>query len=231
MNTSQILCLALDGLSASDSIWIMRQLRNRCYAVKIHSLIDYEGYTVIQRLRNYCRRIWVDFDIHTTPEAASERVAALCSHEVDIITVQASGGTSMMREAVKAACGQQAEIWATTILTSLGYEKIGTIYGWERTRKQIVQVLAHLAKEAGVTGLVCSAQEVSMLRQDPYLDGLKIIVPGTRSIGVALGQQERSGTPSQAMADGATHLVIGSQVTRSKDPLEAFNALEAEIKS
>jgi orotidine-5'-phosphate decarboxylase len=70
---------------------------------------------------------------------------------------------------------------------------------------------------------------VGLLRQDPYLVDLKLIVPGTRSAGVALGQQKRSGTPMQAIVDGATLLVAGSQVTKSSDPLAAFNAMEAEI--
>jgi orotidine-5'-phosphate decarboxylase len=123
------------------------------------------------------------------------------------------------------------EIWAITILTSLDDEEIRVIYGRDRTRLEIVRDLAHLAANAGVAGLVCSAHEVGMLRQDPDLENLKLIVPGTRSAGVALGQQKRSGTPRQAILDGATYLVAGSQITRSKDPLAAFNAMEAEIQN
>ena len=69
-----------------------------------------------------------------------------------------------------------------------------------------------------------------MLWQDPYLVGLKFVVPGTRSAGVDLGQQKRSGTPRQAIIDGATYLVAGSQVTKAADPCAAFEAMEAEIK-
>ena len=224
------LCLALDGLSLDDSLKIVRQLGSRSYAVKVHALLDQDGPRMISLLRDYgAERIWVDAKFNDTKDTVGYRVAALRNHEVDIVTVHASGGVPMMCEAVQAA-GDQTEIWAITVLTSLDDEEIGEIYGQERTRQQIVTAFAHMAKRAGVAGLVCSAQEVGTLSTDPYLSGLKLVVPGTRSAGVPLGQQKRSGTPAQAVLDGATYLVAGSQVTKSDDPLGAFNAMEAEIK-
>lgn len=225
------LCLALDGLSLDESREILRQLKGRTCAVKIHSLLDREGPGVVSLLRECAdSMIWVDYKVHDTKDTVGYRVAALRSHGVDIVTVHASGGVSMMNEAVAAGAGRMA-IWAITALTSLDDEEIGAIYGRERTRQQIVTDLAHMAKDACVDGLVCSAQEVGMLRQDPYLSSLRLIVPGTRSVGVALGQQKRSGTPEQAIKDGATYLVAGSQVTKATDPLAAFNAMEAEIEN
>lgn len=139
----------------------------------------------------------------------------------------------MMRAAVAAAEDDLeqtlAEIWAITVLTSLDDAEIARIYGKDRTRFDIVHEFALMAKEAGVWTVVCSAQEVGMLRQSPDLVGMKFVVPGTRSAGVALGQQKRSGTPAQAIADGATYLVAGSQVTKADDPVAAFNTMAAEI--
>ncbi len=227
------LCLALDGLSLDDSFRLLETggLGHLAYAVKIHALLDQDGPRMISFLRDHgAERIWVDAKFHDTKDTVGYRVAALRNHEVDIVTVHASGGVPMMREAVKVA-GDQTKIWAITVLTSLDDEEIATIYGRERTRRQIVSDLAHMAKDAGVSGLVCSAQEVGMLWQDPYLVDLKLVVPGTRSAGVALGQQKRSGTPRQAIIDGATYLVAGSQVTKATDPLAAFNAMEAEIEN
>jgi orotidine-5'-phosphate decarboxylase len=226
------LCLALDGLSLDESLRLLEtgDLGQRVYAVKIHALLDQEGPRMISHLRDrWADRVWVDAKFHDTKDTVGYRVAALRNHKVDIVTVHASGGVSMMREAVKAA-GEQTKIWAITVLTSLDDEEIAAIYGRERTRGQVVNDLAHMAKDAGVNGLVCSAQEVGMLWQDPYLAGLKLVVPGTRSVGVALGQQKRSGTPRQAMIDGATYLVAGSQVTKATDPCAAFEAMETEIR-
>jgi orotidine-5'-phosphate decarboxylase len=86
-----------------------------------------------------------------------------------------------------------------------------------------------MAKEAGVQTVVCSALEVAMLSRSPDLKGMKFTVPGTRSVGVALGQQKRSGTPGQAVADGATYLVAGSQVTKAENPGEALVEFAREI--
>ena len=229
------LCLALDGLSLADSIKILQQLKGRCHAVKIHALLDQEGPSVIELLRKYgAAKIWVDYKLHDTPDTVGYRVAALRSYGVDIITVHASGGVNMMREAVKAA-GTQTEIWAITALTSLDDGDIRLIYGEDRTRQQVVTDLAYMASVSKASGLVCSAQEVGMLRQEAYLQSnspnLKLVVPGTRSAGVALGQQKRSGTPRQAILDGATFLVAGSQVTKADDPRSAFDAMEAEISN
>lgn len=68
-----------------------------------------------------------------------------------------------------------------------------------------------------------------MLASHPELQRMRFIVPGTRSAGKDLGQQKRSGTPSQAIADGATLLVAGSQVTKAEDPLAAFNSFAVEV--
>ena len=69
-----------------------------------------------------------------------------------------------------------------------------------------------------------------MLKQSPDLVEMKFIVPGTRSAGVALGQQKRSGTPAQAIADGADGLVVGSQVTKAEDPVVALQNMLGEIE-
>lgn len=122
-----------------------------------------------------------------------------------------------------------AAIYAITVLTSLDDAEIARIYGKDRTREEIVHELALMAKEAGVRTVVCSAQEVKMLKESVDLGGMRFTVPGTRSAGVALGQQKRSGTPAQAVADGADELVAGSQVTKAEDPVKAFEAMTAEI--
>ncbi len=70
-----------------------------------------------------------------------------------------------------------------------------------------------------------------MLSKEPRLAGMKLVVPGTRSVGVALGQQTRSDTPANAIANGATYLVAGTQVTKVEDPLAAFKAMTDEIRS
>ena len=233
MEKTQI-CLALDGISIEEAILLTHELRHFVYAVKVHDLFDSYGPPIIQQLMDVgAKRVWIDHKIHDTRDTVGLRVGAHVGNGAKIITVHASGGISMMKAAVRAACDEkpdaQAEIWAITILTSLEDSEIRRIYGSQRTRLQIALELAIMAKEAGVGTVVCSAQEVSALSKEPLLEGMQFTVPGTRSVGVALGQQKRSGTPAQAVTDGATILVVGSQVTKSTDPIAAFDALWAEV--
>ena len=227
MNKPKI-ALALDGQSAHSARRLTNNVGRLCHAVKIHDLLDSEGPYIHQRLKDAgARLVWVDYKLHDTEDTVALRVKALVKNGAKIITVHCSGGVPMMKAAVEAAAGR-CEIWAITLLTSLDDKQIERIYGTERTRIQIVHELALMGKEAGVDGIVCSALEVGLLASSPELEGLVLAVPGTRSAGVALGQQKRSGTPAQAMADGATLLVAGSQVTKASDPLAALIAMADE---
>src|SRR5262249_24587683 len=131
----------------------------------------------------------------------------------------------MMRAAREGA--PNAELYAVTVLTSLSEELVTTVYN--RSVKEEVLTLAKLAKEAQMNGVVCSPQEVSMLSKRPELNGLKFITPGVRSIGFDTHDQKRVATPIEALRDGATHLVIGRQITKAADPFLALQALENEI--
>jgi orotidine-5'-phosphate decarboxylase len=187
----------------------------------------------LRKREQWC--LWVDYKIHDTKDTVALRVKALVRNGAKIITVHASGGVPMMKAAVEATlseCGDvMADIYAITVLTSLDDAEIARVYGGDRTREQIVHELALMAHEAGVRTVVCSAQEVRMLSTSPDLAGMKFTVPGTRSVGVALGQQKRSATPAQAVEDGANELVAGSQVTKSEDPVVALQKMADEIGS
>ena len=228
------ICLALDGLSAERAIVLTSELAPWIYAAKIHDLYDAEGPNIIRLLKKAgAKRLWVDDKLHDTPDTVALRTRALIRNGANIVTVHAAGGIPMMKAAVEAAlseCGDVlAEIWAITVLTSLSPKEVERIYGKGRTPKEIVLDLALDAREGGMKGIVCSAQEVAMLREWPDFDDKKLVVPGTRSAGVAAGSQKRSGTPAQAIADRASLLVAGSQVTKAKDPVAAFKALATEI--
>lgn len=225
------ICLALDGFGGQAAVALVNTPGQRCYAVKIHDLYDEYGPVILMDLRAAgARRIWVDAKLHDTPDTVARRMQALVGNGADIVTVHASGGVPMMRKAVQSARDENpdAEVWAISVLTSLDREEVQRIYH-EAPDLQVFE-LASMAREAGVQGIVCSALEVATLSRSPALAGMQFVVPGTRSAGVALGQQKRSGTPRQAVDDGATLLVAGSQVTKAEDPVAAFDAMEAEIR-
>ncbi|MHB8860638.1 MAG: orotidine-5'-phosphate decarboxylase [Minisyncoccota bacterium] len=228
------ICLALDGVTFERALYLTEKFGSRLHALKLHDLLDEHGPDILDRLENIgADRLWIDYKLHDTKDTVALRAKALIQNGARIITVHASGGVPMMKAAVEATrdeCGTPfAEIYAITVLTSLDDFEIGRIYGRDRTREEIVHELALMAKEAGVRTVVCSAQEVGRLTRSPYLAGMRFVVPGTRSAGVALGQQKRSGTPAQAIADGADELVAGSQVTKADDVETAFRAFAEEV--
>lgn len=226
--------LALDGMRVESALALTGALAPWVYAPKIHDLLDAEGPPIIKDLKETgIDKVWVDYKLHDAKDAVAGRVKALAKNGASVITVHASGGVPMMRAAVEAAQGKDGqvlvEIWAITVLTSLDESEIARIYGKERTPAQITLEFALMAKEAGVKTVVCSVQEVEMLSTHPDLAGMEFTVPGTRSAGVAAGQQKRLGTPAEAMVKGATGLVAGSQVTKAADPVAALKAFAAEI--
>lgn len=226
-----VISLALDGLSPRHAIGFIERLGQWLHSSKLHDLLDAFGPMIIRILRSAgAKRIWVDYKLHDTKETVALRVKALVENGANVVTVHASGGVEMMKAAVESAlsASNEAEIYAITVLTSLSDAEIARIFGKDRTREQIVHELALMAKEAGIRTVVCSAQEVRMLKASADLSGMRFTVPGTRSVGVALGQQKRSGTPEQAVADGADELVAGSQVTRASDPVAAFKSMASE---
>jgi orotidine-5'-phosphate decarboxylase len=222
------ICLALDGLSRDNAVALVASLGAMCHAVKIHDLYDTYGPPLIGDLRAAgAKRVWIDYKLHDTKDTVANRVTALVENGADIITVHASGGVEMMQKAVGAALAGPAEIYAISVLTSLSSEEAKRIY--RRAPLEAALDLALMANEAGVGGLVCSALEVGFLSSHPDLMDMAFIVPGTRSAGVGLGQQKRSATPAEAIADGATFLVAGTQVTKADDPVAAFRSMAEEI--
>ena len=92
-----------------------------------------------------------------------------------------------------------------------------------------VAALAAQAKQAGISGVVASPQEASVLREILGPDGF-IVTPGVRPAGAALGDQSRVATPAQAFANGASHIVVGRPITEAADPVAAFEAIAAELE-
>lgn len=223
MRTEDTVIIPLDGMCAADAYTLVRKLGQRVYAFKIHDLYDMEGPEVIQSLkRSGARRIFVDLKFHDIPETVRLRVKALKKHGADIITVHTSGGIPMMQAALESG----AEIYGVTVLTSLNdeMEEVRGIYGG--SSKMIVKVLADLAVQAGLKNVVCSPQEVGLLKGYGFAE---LITPGVRSLGEDIHDQKRVATPAEALRSGATKLVIGRQITKAKVPQAALDAIAMEI--
>lgn len=167
--------------------------------------------------------IFLDVKLHDIPNTVAKAVTALAPIAPAVLTVHASGGRAML-EAAKAAAPPQTKVVAVTMLTSLDAADLEDI-GVNASSADQVRRLAQLARRAGLDGIVCSGAEVAAVHAE-WPDGY-FVVPGIRPASADVGDQKRVVTPCDALASGASMLVIGRPITESADPALAI----AEIAS
>jgi orotidine-5'-phosphate decarboxylase len=172
--------------------------------------------------------------LHDIPNTVGEAVKVAVKHGTHMLTLHASGGREMMEIAVDSA-KKEAEkegtdkplLLAVTILTSLKDDMLREIGMPADTFTQVL-TLAKLAQEAGVDGVVCSPQEIEIIRKEIGKD-LLIIVPGIRPSWAVAHDQKRIMTPSLAVQKGADYLVIGRPIIAAPSPQEAFLKILDEL--
>jgi orotidine-5'-phosphate decarboxylase len=173
------------------------------------------------------KNVFLDLKLHDIPNTVAGAVKSSLALDPLLLTVHCSGGPAMMRAAVEARGSARTKIVGVTVLTSLDDNDLAAI-GQGRPAAAQVERLARLAQESGLDGIVCSPQEVAMLRDVCRKDFL-LVVPGIRPAGAAIGDQKRVQTPRDAIAAGADYLVIGRPITEAPEPGTAARAILAEI--
>ncbi|HTQ70817.1 MAG TPA: orotidine-5'-phosphate decarboxylase [Acidocella sp.] len=174
--------------------------------------------------------VFLDLKLHDIPNTVAGAVRSLLPLGAKMLTIHAGGGTKMIAAAAQAAAqaGEgRPRLLAVTVLTSFdaaGLAETGVAGG---TAQQVLR-LARLALDAGADGLVCSAHEISILR-DAFGETPLLVVPGIRPAGAALGDQARVMTPEQAVAAGADYIVVGRPITGAENPGAAARAIAASI--
>ena len=175
--------------------------------------------------------VFLDLKFHDIPNTVARACAAASNMGVWMINVHASGGRAMMnaaREAIDKASHSPLLI-AVTVLTSLGEEDLKDIGNDSSIESQVLR-LANLAQLSGLDGVVCSAKEVSRLRQNLGPD-FKLVTPGIRPSNSKKDDQKRVMTPAEAISSGSDYLVIGRPVTQATEPLQVLAAIEEELAS
>ena len=169
--------------------------------------------------------IFLDLKLHDIPNTVAKAVAALAPLEPAVMTVHAAGGAAMLA-AARAAAPAATRVVAVTVLTSLDSDDLAAA-GVAGSPAEQVQRLAHLARSAGLDGIVCSGAEVAAARAQ-WPQGF-FVVPGVRPAGGDLGDQMRVATPAEAIGDGASILVIGRPITAALDPGRAIADITAGL--
>uniref|UniRef100_Q0HV17 Orotidine 5'-phosphate decarboxylase n=1 Tax=Shewanella sp. (strain MR-7) TaxID=60481 RepID=Q0HV17_SHESR len=230
MTTKPIL-VALDYDNKNHALQLIDQLDPNMCRLKVgKEMFTLFGPQLVEDIHDRGFELFLDLKFHDIPNTVAKAVAAAAELGVWMTNVHASGGLAMMEAAKKALLpyGNDAPMLiAVTVLTSMSDKDLKLI-GIDVPAFEHVQRLAKLTKQAGLDGVVCSAQEASALKSLLGQD-FKLITPGIRPVGSDVGDQHRVMTPSQALAAGSDYLVIGRPITKAADPLAALQAIHQSL--
>src|SRR5271156_1339537 len=243
------LAVALDYPDAHQAMKLVDTLGQTCQWFKVGMELYYAaGNDIIRQLRDRGFDVFLDLKLHDIPNTVAGAVRSVTQTGAALLTIHAGGGAAppapkpgppplappagggaaMMTAAAEAARAPGSpRLLAVTVLTSMD---TGQLTGTGITASPADQVLrlAKLARQSGIDGFVCSAEEVASVRAATGPDTL-LVIPGIRPAGAAIGDQKRIATPAQAIAAGASLLVVGRPITQAPNPAAAAQAILNEI--
>ncbi|AIY65563.1 orotidine-5'-phosphate decarboxylase [Pseudoalteromonas piratica] len=220
MNHDAKVLIALDYANEQSALDFVKRVSPADCRLKVgKEMFTYFGPQFVKKLIDLGFDVFLDLKFHDIPNTVAKAVTAAAELGVWMVNVHASGGPEMMRKAKEALekYGDDAPLLiAVTILTSMDEAELKRL-GVDKTPNEQVQFLAKLAKDSGLDGVVCSAQEASILKQTLGKD-FKLVTPGIRPAGADKGDQKRVMTPREAIDAGSDYLVIGRPITQSQNP-------------
>lgn len=225
--TTGTLIVALDLDTRAEAERLIAELGDAVDFYKIGYQLFYggDGLALGKALIAAGKRVFFDLKLLDIDNTVERGVAAFAQTGAHMLTVHAY--PQCMRAAVRGAAGSDLTILGVSVLTSMSDADVAEA-GFARDTAGLVALRAGQARDAGIGGLVCSPLEAEMVRQ---IAGhrLAIVTPGIRPKGAALGDQKRVMGPADALAAGATHLVVGRPITAAEDPAAAAKAILAEM--
>lgn len=218
--------LALDTPDLAKGVALIKTVRNHIGGVKLGlEFFCAHGHHGVHEIAHLGLPIFLDLKLHDIPNTVAAAMQAIHVLEPAIMTVHATGGRAMMEDA-KAAASVHTKVVAVTVLTSLDDDDLNQIGVSADPHAQVIH-LTHLAKQAGVDGIVCSGHEVADAKK-AWKDGF-FVVPGVRLARNSVADQKRIVTPRIARDNGASVLVIGRPITRAESPDQAARDIMATL--
>ena len=231
ISTRERLIVALDVSFSADALRIVSSLGDSVQTYKVGmQLYTAEGPKIVRDLISAGKSVFLDLKYHDIPNTVAATVREAAHLGVSMMTVHASGGTKMLRAAAEAARNSNSppKILAVTVLTSMDEIDLHEIGVSGQPVDQVLK-LAGIALAAGCDGIVSSAREVRNLRTS-FGQSFLAITPGVRPAGAAHGDQARVVTPAEAIAAGATHIVMGRPITAALRPEAAIQSVLRELE-
>jgi orotidine-5'-phosphate decarboxylase len=226
---------ALDVPTGAAALELAKELAPAVGAFKIGSeLFTSAGPDIVRGIRATGAAVFLDLKFHDIPNTVAKAVASAVRLDVQMLTIHTCGGLEMMRAAETAAqqsahqAGRTAPlVLGVTVLTSLDSAALREVGSEANVGKQ-VERLAALAMRAGLRGLVCSPLEIAALRQ-MLPDQVQLVTPGIRTGAEKADDQKRTLTPEEALAAGASWLVVGRPIYAAQDPRAAAEKILTSI--
>lgn len=229
MNDPKII-VALDYPESAPALALADRLQSSQCRLKVgKELFTACGPSLLEQLMRRGFDVFLDLKFHDIPNTTARACKAAAGLGVWMINVHALGGRKMMtiaREAV-AQAARPPKLIAVTVLTSMAQEDLAEI-GINATPAEMVLRLATLARDSGLDGVVCSAQEAALLRKHCGRE-FCLVTPGIRPAQASIDDQSRVMTPQAALQAGSSYLVIGRPITQAADPLQALLDINREI--
>jgi orotidine-5'-phosphate decarboxylase len=223
--------VALDYNDKAEALTLIDKLDPAMCRLKVgKEMFTLFGPTLVNDIHHRGFELFLDLKFHDIPNTVAKAVSAAADLGVWMTNVHASGGLSMMQAAKKALEGYGKDaplLIAVTVLTSMSDEDLALL-GINVPASEHVLRLAKLTHQAGLDGVVCSAQEAHLLKST-FGSDFKLVTPGIRPAGSDVGDQHRIMTPAQAMAAGSDYLVIGRPITKAVDPLASLTAIHQSL--
>lgn len=224
--------VALDFEQKSAALDLVSQLDPSLCRLKVgKEMFTHFGPAFVSELQQRKFDLFLDLKFHDIPNTVAKAVQAAADLGVWMVNVHASGGSKMMiaaREALQKFGTDKPLLIAVTVLTSMEQSDL-TELGIQLTPAEQVLKLAALTAQSGLDGVVCSAQEAALLKQQ-FGQQFCLVTPGIRPAFAQADDQKRVMTPHQALAVGVDYLVIGRPITKAADPLAALQAIYQEIQ-
>lgn len=184
------------------------------------------GPEIVSYLKGLGHSVFLDLKLHDIPNTVKSAMKVLSQLGVDMTNVHAAGGVEMMK-AAREGLGSQAKLIAVTQLTSTSEAQMQEFQNIQTSLQESVIYYAKKTAEAGLDGVVCSAQEVQVIKQATNPDFI-CLTPGIRPAGAAVGDQKRVMTPADAYQIGSDYIVVGRPITQAEDPVAAYHTIKDE---
>ena len=227
------LIVALDVADLASAAALVEQLYPTVTLFKVGlQLFTAEGPRAVEAVQQRGGRVFLDLKLHDIPNTVAGAVREAARLGVEMCTLHASGGRSMLQAAAQsvAGSGSPMRLLAVTVLTSLDSRGLEEVVGSQLDVAAQVVRLALLAREAGLDGVVASPHEIGVLRAT-LGPSMRLVIPGIRPAWDSTDDQRRVMTPHEAAVAGANYLVIGRPITAAADPVQATGRILEELRA